>query len=130
MHKNTFYLLLITILSMLIPSYFIYGGYDLQVTLLSVSELFMIGAIVLSIINIKTNISVSKIIRRINILIINLFAISGVIFALICFYSLPIEQPLDIAPLAASIFFFSSMVASSSIFFFSSKVRLKNEEYV
>lgn len=51
----------------------------------------------------------------INNFIIIVFAIEGVILALICLYAL--EPDTRVESLASSIFFFSSMIASASIFF-------------
>jgi hypothetical protein len=50
-----------------------------------------------------------------NNLIVSLFTIDGVIFALSCLYVVELEAQVE--PLASSIFFLSGMIASSSLFF-------------
>jgi hypothetical protein len=57
----------------------------------------------------------SKIVLIINNLVITLFTVASVIFALICLYALEPEGSMD--SLAGAIFFIAGMLASSAIFF-------------
>ena len=57
---------------------------------------------------------ISKIMKWINILLVLVFGISSILYALICLYALPNEDGMD--PLASAVFVVSGMLSFASIF--------------
>lgn len=73
---------------------------------------FGAGVIIFVLLNLQKNISI--ILKGINSFLILMFALTGILLALTCFYSLDDGRLVD--TLAGSVFFLSSMLSASYIF--------------
>jgi hypothetical protein len=99
----------------------LYGSADNMQYPLKASLYYLGASLIIGFVVIKFRNNLSKKATIINNIIITLFTVEGVLFALICLYSLIPETRVD--SLASSIFFFAGMLASSSIFFAKPKIQ-------
>ena len=69
---------------------------------------------------------ISKIMKWINILLVLVFGISSILYALICLYALPHEDGMD--PLASAVFVVSGMISFASIFLIGRFVKIVTKD--
>lgn len=87
-----------------------------------IASLYYLGtSIIIVLIVIRFSKDISKKVFIINSLIISLFTIMSILFALICLYTLVPQSRVE--SLASSIFFFAGMLAGSSTFFVSDRIK-------
>ena len=86
---------------------------------LMASIYYFITSLILIIFIINFRKETKKVFVIINNIIISIFTIHSIIFALICLYAL--EPQIGVQSFASAIFFFSGMLASSSLFFVKSQ---------
>lgn len=126
MHKFSTSILSITfMIGILLSLIELYASSDKLQHPLSSSIYYLITSLIMIFLLLKFSTDIVKRTLLINNFIIAIFAIQGVLLALICLYAL--EPKTKVEFFASSIFFFSSMLASGSVFFVQNRAE-KNVE--
>lgn len=85
------------------------------------SQYYLGTSLIIVILLIRFSKNISKKLFIINTIIISLFTLQSIFFALTCLYALEPEN--KVASFASSIFFLAGMIVGSSTFFISSKIK-------